>query len=305
MFRSLRHGILVSIALAALGCAANKEGAGTDASSHSTPFDPPASGYVELNLYPGEPPNYLATAPPESSDATSGIISNVSIPTLRRYPVDESLSTGVAFVAFPGGAYNVLDMETQVTTLARRLGPLGISVFGLKSRVGGGSSDARRDALLDAARAVRLLRSHAAEWHLDANQIGVASWSAGSHLALMLAGTFDAGQPAADDVVERASSRPDFMAVMCVSADGQSTSPFAFTSATPPIYLCHAEDDTAAPIALARAVVQQLQEAGTLVHLEVFATGGHEAFNVGVPTAPGRDWPDAYLQWLRANLLIP
>jgi acetyl esterase/lipase len=271
----------------------------------AAPFDPPASGYAELNLYPGDPPNFLATAPAESVDPTSGIIRDVSVPTLRRYPVDESKSSGVGFIAFPGGAYNVLDMENAATALAARLGPLGISVFGLKSRVGAGSSDARRDALLDAERALRLMRSHAAEWRLDPSRIGTASWSAGSHLALMLAGQFDAGQAASGDPVERVSSRPDFMAVMCAWADGESTSPFSFTSTTPPIYLCHAEDDTSAPIALAQAIEQQLQAAGTLEHLEVYATGGHDAFNVGVPMAPGRDWPDKYLPWLRTNEFIP
>ena len=301
--RACRSSFFASIALFTLACGApNERGA---AASDATPFDPPASGYAEIDLYPGEPPNYLATALPESVDPTSGIIRDVSVPTLRRYPVDESKSSGVAFVAFPGGGYNVLDMERQATALATRLGPLGISVFGLKSRVGGGSNDARRDALLDAERALRLMRRHAAEWGLDPSRIGTVSWSAGSHLALTLAGEFDSGEPTSSDRVERASSRPDFMAVMCPWADGATTSPFSFVSTTPPNYICHAEDDTAAPIAIAHAVEQQLQETGTLVHLEVYATGGHDAFNVGDPTAPGRDWPDKYLPWLTDNQLIP
>ena len=108
-----------------------------------------------------------------------------------------------------------------------------------------------------------------------------------------------------DDPVEQASSRPNFMAVMCPAADGATTSPFNFWSTTPPIYICHAEDDTDAPIALARSVQQRLQAAGVLEHLEVYETGGHLAFNVGDPTAPGREWPDKYLAWLRANQLIP
>ena len=286
--------------VAALGAA----GAG-DAAPAPVPFAPPASGYVEINLYPADPPNYLATAPPESVDVASGIIRDVSVPTLRRYPVDLSKSSGLGFVAFPGGAYNVLDMEVAATALAARLGPIGISVFGLKSRVGAGSSDARRDALLDAKRAVRLLRAHAAEWRLDPSGIGTASWSAGSHLALMLAGNADPGQPTSDDPVERASSRPDFMAVMCPWADGQSTSPFSFTSAAPPIYMCHAEDDVNAPLALAQAVATQLSAVGALVHLEVYVSGGHSAFDVGLPTAPGRDWPDEYLAWLGDNQLLP
>lgn len=278
--------------------------AGSNAMPHSMPFNPPASGYAEINLYPGDPPNYLATAPAESVDPDVGLIHDVSIPTLRRYPVDLSKSTGVAFVAFPGGGYNLLDMERQATALASRLGPLGISVFGLKSRVGLGSSDPRRDALLDAERALRLMRSHAAEWSIAPNRIGVAGWSAGSHLALTLAGNVDAGMPTSDDPVEQASDRPDFMAVMCPAADGASLSPFTFTPETPPIYLCHAKDDTTSPVALAQAVDQQLQANGTLEHLELYETGGHFAFQVGEPTATGRNWPDKVLPWLRDNQLL-
>jgi acetyl esterase/lipase len=304
MIAKVRRSLsFASIALALVACGAPNDG-GANASD-ATSFDPPESGYAEMNLYSGDPPNYLASAPPESIDPTSGVIRDVSVPTLRRYPVDESKSSGVAFLAFPGGGYNVLDMERQATALAVRLGPLGVSVFGLKSRVGAGSNDARRDALLDAERALRLMRSHAAEWHLDPSRIGTVSWSAGSHLALTVAGELDSGEPTSSDPVERASSRPDFMAVMCPWADGESSSPFSFTSSTPPIYVCHAEDDTAAPIALARSVDEQLQETGTLEHLEVYATGGHDAFNVGDPIAPGRDWPDKYLPWLTTNQLIP
>ncbi|HKO93274.1 MAG TPA: alpha/beta hydrolase [Polyangiaceae bacterium] len=319
-----RRPLLLSIALVAPACGASDDGeamtfesgrggsaailepdpsGARETAPPAMPFDPPASGYAEMNLYDGDPPNYLASAPVESIDPPNDVISNVSVPTLRRYPVDESKSSGVAFIAFPGGGYQVLDMERAATALAVRLGPLGISVFGLKSRVGGGSTDARRDALLDAERALRLTRSHAAEWGLDPSRIGTVSWSAGSHLALTLAGSFDSGDPASGDAVERESSRPDFMAVMCAWEDDPST--FSFTASTPPIYLCHAEDDTDAPIGDSRAVEQKLQAAGTLEHLEVYETGGHLAFNVGDPTASGRDWPDQYLAWLRTHQLIP
>jgi hypothetical protein len=92
---------------------------------------------------------------------------------------------------------------------------------------------------------------------------------------------------------------------MCPADNGSSVSPFSFATDTPPTYLCHAEDDDVSPIALARAIDQQLQVNGTIEHLEVYATGGHFAFNVGDPAAPGRDWPDKVLSWLRGYQLIP
>jgi endo-1,4-beta-xylanase len=275
--------------------------AGRDAATHEPA---PAKGYVEMNLYPGAPPNLIANPPQENIDG-NGYIYNVSVPTLRRYPLDETKATGTAFVVFPGGGYSLLDMETHATALAARLGPLGIAVFGLKYRVGGGTTDAPRDALLDAKRAMRLVRSNADVWGLDTKRIGVISYSAGSHLDMSLVAGFDLGQSNATDPIERMSSRPDFVASMCTWSFGSSTSPFTFTAEAPPVYLCHAEDDTTAPIALAYAIEKQLVALGVLEHLEVYPTGGHSAFHVGDPNAPGRNWPDKFLPWLTTNKLIP
>jgi acetyl esterase/lipase len=265
---------------------------------------PPTEGFREMNIYSGDPPNLVANAPQENTSA-DGHVTNVSIPMLRRYPLDESKATGTAFIAFPGGGYVTLAMETDSAALARRLGPLGIAVFGLKYRVGSGSNDAPRDALLDAKRAIRLVRSNAELWALDPKRIGVISYSAGSDIAMNLVAGFDLGQVGATDPVERLSSRPDFVASMCTLAFGSATPPFTFSATAPPVYMCHAQDDTIAPIGLANAIEQQLQALGVLEHLEVYPTGGHFAFWVGDPTAPGRNWLDNYLPWLKNNQLTP
>jgi len=65
-----------------------------------------------------------------------------------------------------------------------------------------------RRAAGDAAQG--LVRSHASEYHLDPRRIGVSGFSAGGHLAAQTATHFDAGSPAAQDTIERASGRPDF-----------------------------------------------------------------------------------------------
>ena len=270
----------------------------------SVPYEPaPTTGFVEMNLYPGDPPNLVANAPKETREA-SGRLHDVSIPTLRRYPLDESKATGTAFVVFPGGGYTTLNMEGHAAALAQRLGPLGIAVFGLKYRVGSGSMNVPRDSLLDAKRALRLVRSKAGQWALAPNRIGVISYSAGSHLAMNLVAGFDLGEPATADPVERLSSRPDFVASMCTWSFGSPVPPFKFTASAPPVYLCHAQDDTTAPFAMAPAIEQQLKALGVIVHLEVYPSGGHDSFNVGL-TLAGRDWPDRYLPWLKVNNLTP
>jgi acetyl esterase/lipase len=234
-----------------------------------------------------------------------GRIYSVSIPTLRRYPMNVGAATGIGFIVFPGGGYDHLDIENHATALANRMGPLGIAVFGLKYRVGTGSSDVERDALLDAKRAVRLVRANGSAWGVVPDRLGVVGYSAGSHLALSLAGHFDDGRPGDVDPVERLSSRPTFLAPMCSWAHGSSSSPFTFLASTPPVFMCHAQDDTTAPIAMAMEVEKQLEALHVLVHLEIYPTGGHNAFNVGAATAPGRDWPDKLMPWLRSNGVVP
>jgi acetyl esterase/lipase len=260
-------------------------------------------GLQEINLYAGDPPNLRKDAPPETVGA-GGRIYSVSVPTLRRYPMNPSQATGIGFIVFPGGGYDHLDIERHATALALRMGPTGIAVFGLKYRVGTGSTDVERDALLDAKRAVRLVRAHASEWGVVPDRLGIVSYSAGSHLSLTLSGKFDAGQPNDADPVERESSRPSFSAAMCSWAHGSTTSPFTFLASTPPLFMCHAQDDTTAPIAMAMQVEKQLQALKVLVHLEIYPTGGHDAFNVG-EAVPGRDWPDKLMPWLRSNAIVP
>src|SRR5258708_39569778 len=68
--------------------------------------------------------------------------------------------------------------------------------------------------LQDAARAVRTVRSRAAEWKLDPKRIGIMGSSAGGHLASTLMTHFDAGTPEDADPIERQSSRPD-LGILC------------------------------------------------------------------------------------------
>src|SRR5437867_9905266 len=97
--------------------------------------------------------------------------------------------------------------------------------------------------LLDAKRAVRLVRHRAAEWGIDPRKIGITGYSAGANLAMNLAANFDPGVRGNADPIERESSRPDF-AVGCATWHWrQQESPFVFRKDTPPVFLVHATND--------------------------------------------------------------
>lgn len=275
---------------------------GTAGAGGTAAYEPVlAAEYDEMPLYSGTPPNLRSNAPNETLN-DAGHIGNVSVPTLRRFPMDASKATGLGYLVFPGGGYFILDMDSHAAKLAERVGPQGIAVFALKYRVGDGSNDAPRDALLDAKRAVRLVRENAARWGVKVDQLGVIGYSAGSHLALNLADNFDEGSPGDADLVERHSSRPSFVGSMSTWSFGAPVSPFTFPANVPPAFFCHAENDDGAPIALARAVESQISGLGASTLLDVYLSGGHSTCHVGDPAMAGRNWPDKFLPWVQAAL---
>jgi acetyl esterase/lipase len=245
----------------------------------------------ELPLFEGDPPNFKSGAPAETLTA-EGHIGNVSVPTLRRYAMDGSKATGWGYLVFPGGGYSILDMDTHAAKLAERVGPLGIAVLSVKYRVGGGSDDAPRDALLDAKRAIRIVKQNAQHWGIATAHLGIIGYSAGSHLALNLAASFDAGDPQASDPIEKHSSRPSFVGSMATWSFGAKVSPFTFPNDVPPTFFCHAEDDTTAPIDLPKAIDAQIKAKGSATQLDFYATGAHSTCHPGDPSMAGHDWPN-------------
>ena len=69
------------------------------------------------------------------------------------------------------------------------------------------------EAIADVNRAVRFIRYHARDFHIDPRRIGVTGGSAGGHLSLMLGVAGDRGNRRSTDAVERTSSR--VQAVAC------------------------------------------------------------------------------------------
>jgi endo-1,4-beta-xylanase len=266
-------------------------------------------------LWPEEPgpPRAIQNPPPEEV-TPEGRIRVISTPTITAYLPPKEMATGMAILMFPGGGYGAMDWVTHVVGSATCLNPEGIAVIGLKHRTCKPypvDKGIQQIALLDAQRAVRLVRHHAAEWGIDPARLGVAGYSAGANLAMMLAGHFDAGDPSSPDPVERQSSRPAFV-VGCATWHWRETkSPFAFRKDGPPVFLVHATNDGVpgpdgriggAPIQLPYAIRDQLQALGVPVEMAIFDEGGHGVGNL-IPARckngfPGAQWPRLLVQWL-------
>ena len=263
---------------------------------------------TEIPLWPDQPPQFLEDAPAETRDEHVRI-RNVSVPTLVPYLAPEELRNGMVIVICAGGGYGGHDFKTHVIYAADVFNRLGVSVIGLKYRTRPpyklDNAGIQALTLLDAKRALRLVRHHANEWQLDPNRIGIAGYSAGANLAMNLAANFDRGDPNAADPVERLSSRPDF-AVGCATWHWRKKeSPFRFPKDAPPVYLVHATNDGingGAPIELPRQIKRDLEALGVPVRMDEFDVGSHGVGNL-IPQRvkhgfPPAKWPQLLLSWL-------
>jgi hypothetical protein len=143
------------------------------------------------------------------SGAAPGALGNddSDIPALTVYLPRVMNARTPAMIVCPGGGYRILASNHEGRQVANFLNSLGIAAFVLRYRLG--PRYQHPIELGDAQRAIRMLRAQAAEWRLDPARIGILGFSAGGHLAMTASTWFDAGNPRADDIIERSGSRPD------------------------------------------------------------------------------------------------
>lgn len=263
-----------------------------------------------LFLWDGTPPGFQKEATPETIN-DRGAISNVSRPAISVFLPSQGTGTGMAIIVCAGGGYGSLDWKTHVIYAADVFNPLGVAVIGLKYRTRppfrGSNEQIQALTLLDAKRAVRLVRQHAKQWGLDSHQIGIAGYSAGGNLAMNLAASFDSGDPQATDPVERESSRPDFAIGLATWHWRQKTSPFTFRKDSPPVFLVHATNDGlkgGAPIEMPKEIQADLLKLGVPVKMAIFEEGAHGVGNL-IPQRvksgfPPAKWPELFLSWYQS-----
>jgi acetyl esterase/lipase len=155
-------------------------------------------------LWPEGVPDPKALGPEKF---VNGRISAVSEPALTVYPPTPDRASGTAIIVAPGGGYDHLAMVREGDEHARWLSALGVTVFVLKYRLNEFGHPA---PLRDVLRAVRLVRSQAAAFHVDPARIGVMGSSAGGHLAASALTLFAHPDGRTGAALDAVSARPDF-----------------------------------------------------------------------------------------------
>jgi acetyl esterase/lipase len=242
------------------------------------------------------------------------------IPTLTPFWTTKSGPPAPVMLIYPGGGYAGFGFDRGICDLAERFQQRGFSAFLLRYRV---APDGYRHPtqLLDAQRALRLIRHRAAEWNLDPARIVVMGFSAGGHLASMVETHFDAGDPHATDPVDRHGSRPDaailiypVISLLMKPETGSHllgpnphpalvaklSSETQVTPQTPPTLLVHGEDDDIAPVENSRLMFAALQKAGVPSEFHAYPVGKHGFGSFeNDPSPPG--WLERMDAWLESH----
>ncbi len=230
---------------------------------------------------------------------------------------------GSAVIIMPSGGYSVLSGKAS-REMADWFTARGFRAFVLSYRLSP-NGYLMPAPLLDARRAVQLVRARALEYQIDPHRIVVAGFSAGGHLAALSATQFVPANPDAEDPVERVSSRPDYLVLgyawigafdsntgyckLFKTTDGCAAlraeySPDLFVNKnTPPTFLYHTFNDEAVPVEQGLRFYEALVKAGVPSEMHIFPNGPHgSGLGKGDPALD--QWPNLLENWLRAQGLL-
>jgi acetyl esterase/lipase len=312
--------------LALLAGAAVAQPATPFAGDPNAPFFPPRERFP---LWPGKPPGapLKPIAPDWTMNGGEGSrelwIRGVSMPEVHVYR--PARPDGSSLLSLPGGGYEFLSVQNEGLDAAERFNADRTTVFVLTYRLPAeGWANRSLVPLQDAQRAMRLIRSRAADLGIDPARVGVLGFSAGGHLAADLATAFDERAYAAVDEADRLSARPAFAGLIYPvttlepgthggSRDnllGPNASPALIaarspvlhvSAATPPSFVVAAFDDGTVPIPNSLDWIAACRTAKTSVEAHLLAEGGH-GFGFHLPRDnPGARWPDLFAAWLRKH----
>jgi acetyl esterase/lipase len=305
---TVRGTFLVGIALVVCICSMLSPGCLSFLAATASAGEP-----TVVPLWPEGAPGAKGTAPAD-------------IPTLTICLPDADKATGTAVVICPGGGYGHLAVDHEGKQIAEWFNSFGVAGFIVEYRHRG-KGYGHPAPLQDAQRALRTVRTKAAEWKIDPAHIGIMGFSAGGHLASTAGTHFDQGNADAKDPVDRASCRPDFL-ILCyaVIMFGEDASykgsqrnllgadpdldlvkslsnEKQVTSETPPTFLFHTDQDTGVPPENSIQFYRALHLAKVPAELHIYRTGKH-GLGLAAQVAGTANWPKQCEDWLRGQGLL-
>ena len=275
----------------------------SSAQTPAAPAAPAPPAHVPVPLWANGAPGSEGKTAPEKDDINADgehRVSSIHTPSITPYLVRNPKAPTAAIVIAPGGGHQYLSITHEGYDVAKFLSGHGVAAFVLKYRLArepGSTYTVEGSALKDMQRAIRLIRSHAAEWNIDPSRVGVMGFSAGGELAVLAALKPDPDTPSASDTIERQSDKPSFEVLMYPGGLTPQIDA-AVTAQTPPAFLlCGANDRDTIAQGLAELFVA-LRKANVPAEIHEYANVGHGfglRFNQPGPVA---EWPQVLLDWM-------
>jgi endo-1,4-beta-xylanase len=253
----------------------------------------------EILLYPNGAPGSEGKTSAEKIrvNATGDhLISNIHKPSIFPY-IPTKNENRVAIIIAPGGGHQDLWMDHEGYNPAHYFRDNGIAAFILKYRLARDTNSTYtidKEEVADIQRAIRLVRSHAKEWNIDTSKIGVMGFSAGGEVAALSAMRFDDGDKSAKDMVDRASSYPNFQALIYPGG----TKRIEPVKNSPPLFILGGFKDVPNIAEGMAQIYLKYKAVGLPAELHIYSNVGHgfgiKKDNVGAVVR----WPERFLEWL-------
>lgn len=248
----------------------------------------------------------------------------VDNPAMVPFLPEKTLANGAAVVIFPGGGYVRLAINHEGYDIAKWFAAQGVAAFVVKYRMQEHGFPA---PLLDAQRAVRLIKHRANEYGIDPQKVGVVGFSAGGHVAASVTTRHDF-VGLADDIYGHLSARPAFavLGYPVITMQGNDAhqgskkallgeSPSAalvqensletqVKADVPPVFMMHGVGDQSVPVSNSLAFFAEVQAFNKRSELHIYQTHIH---GVGMIQGQGSVslWPQALTAWLQGIEILP
>jgi peptidylprolyl isomerase len=277
---------------------------------------------IVLELWPKGAPEESAQIGPERTRMSPALerkmvevtnstrmITGVTNPTITIYKAAKEKDTGAAVLICPGGGYWDLYWELEGEEVAHWLNSVGVTGIILKYRVPRRPDEPRtepaRRPLQDAQRAMSVVRSRAGEWGIDPERIGTIGFSAGGHLAIATATSFEQRTYEPVDDMDKASARPNFAIAaysgFLMARDKDELWPgLKVPAKTPPIFLVHGDEDVISDSGNSVRMYLELKKAGVPAELHIYANTTHD-FGVRKDKRAYGSWPDLCADWMKEH----
>jgi len=234
-------------------------------------------------------------------------VRNIHNPSITVFLPPKAKSNGAGVLIVPGGGHRELVFNAEGVEPAKYFNELGVAAFVLKHRLARETNSPyslQVHPRQDAQRAMRLIRSRAAEWSLDTNRIGAMGFSAGGEVVAMLVYSPTAGDTNSADAIDRMDCRTDFQIVIYPGPLGvpQGNIP----ADAPPAFFLVANDDNS-HVGPVLSQLEKYRQANRPVEVHLYARGGH-GFNMGHRSklASIKGWPQRMTDWLEdSGILAP